>query len=242
MGLKDISDATLQALANAARAGQNLMREAFGLDVRPTGHWGSYTQSKFAALPVAQQEAVKKVVSAYGADIGAITKIAQETSANEKSSKLAQLPSSNSKQVFKDSVIPSVMRLAKDMGFLNPSLAVAQLAHESAVGAKVSGKFNYGGIKATLAEPGTMLATTEYNSAGTAIATTAKFKNYPNPDAFVMDYLRALIRKWPRTMTARTGEQWAAALVENPRMKYFTQAPALYASAINRLQGQLALA
>lgn len=240
MEVNNLSVQVVANLAKAARAAQTLMKEQFGVNVMATGHWGTYTQTAYAKLSTAQQNAVRTVVSAYNADLSTIVEIARQASVKTKAPAVVGRPSnSESQKVFNEQIVPAVLKSAKTMGFRSPSLAVAQLAHESAKGLKVSGSFNYGGIKATTGEPGSVLKTTEYVG-GVARSVMAKFKDYPNPAAFVDDYLRALIRKWPRTMSSKTGDEWAAALIANPKMMYYTASPAVYASAINRLEGQYA--
>lgn len=241
MKVENLSKAAVEQLANAARAGQTLMREAFGLDVRPTGHWGGYTQKLFATLSNVQQQQVTKVVSAYNADVSTIAEIARDASVRKAEvPKLGEQPvTGKGKAFFESTVIPTVVRVAKQMGFRNPTLAAAQLAHESNFGASLSGKFNYAGIKATAAEQATLQNTFEYEG-GRKISIKARFKDYASLEDFANDFLKALTRKWPLTLSATNGNEWANALVANPKMKYYTDSPARYASALNRWVGQIA--
>jgi len=208
----------LAGLRQTVAAAQGLIRGHFP-DLVVDGVWGPSTQSSYNLSPSDTQQSVVKLVESNGY-------------------KLIELINSTldpKQRVFREQVVPVLLSRAAAMGFANPKLAAAQLAHESTLGRSESGTFNYGGVKAAPGEPGTVRGTTEYVH-GTPVKTSAKFKDYASPGAFIDDYLNALIRKWPGTVTASTPQQWVNALVANPKMKYFTAPVSLYTRALQKLE------
>jgi hypothetical protein len=87
------------------------------------------------------------------------------------------MPGAIMDQRFTPDVIAAAQRTAKQYG-LFASICLAQWALESSYGTRVSGRFNFFGIKAVPGQSATLVATKEQNAQGVAHAERDAFANY----------------------------------------------------------------
>jgi flagellar rod assembly protein/muramidase FlgJ len=98
-----------------------------------------------------------------------------------------------SKEDFLKAMYPLAVKASKELGGVDPNALLTQWGFESGWGSKVSGKYNYFGIKADPSWKGDKkdVMTHEYIS-GEKVRIPQPFRSYSNPEEAVNDYVKFL--------------------------------------------------
>lgn len=141
------------------------------------GIWGRRTTASYVAAPPQVQNAAEGQLQLAGLTAEAVSSWVNN--------------GLNSKTIFQDEVVPAIIAGARHLG-MNASIILAQLKLESGNGARVSGRYNYAGIKARAGEPYTLVPTKEGDGHGGLYNTVQRFRDYSTPEQFVHDYLELI--------------------------------------------------
>jgi len=196
----------------AVKVSQTVLAESTGGQLIVDGRWGTYTQSVYEKSPPSVKERISRILGAYSTNPAALRAAYRAESIKDPSVKAAYLitrdiegaermqnridttsRSGDSREVFRNQVLPEVIKQAKARG-LNAQIIVAQLRLESANGSKVSGKFNYAGIKAVKGQESNSVMTHEFEG-GKLVRRREPFRSFANPSEFVTAYINLVTNR-----------------------------------------------
>lgn len=148
------------------------------LGVTADGIWGPKTQAAYQRASASVQAlATSKLVQA---DLSAPKIVAYQRGGGDAN-----------KEVFKQQVVPAVLRYAREAG-LNGQIMLAQMKHETGGGGRIPpGSNNWAGIKARAGEASVVAGTTEFIN-GKETKVKEPFKKYASADEFARDYVGRL--------------------------------------------------
>jgi len=185
---------------------QVILAESSGGKLIVDGRWGTYTQGVYDQSSPAIKQRIMTILSTYSTNPAALRAayraekitdpgvkaayiISRDLEGAERMQNRIDLSSGarSSVSVFKTQVIPEVIKQAQVLG-LNAQIIVAQLRLESANGSKVSGDFNYAGIKSFGSQDAKPVMTTEFEG-GKFVKRRESFRSFSSPAEFVTAYI-----------------------------------------------------
>jgi len=196
----------------AVKVSQTVLAESTGGQLIVDGRWGTYTQGVYDKSSPMIKERISNILGAYSTTPAALRAAFRAEKLKDPSVKAAYLinrdidgaermqnridttsSGGGNREVFRNQVLPEVIRQAKARG-LNAQIIVAQLRLESANGDKVSGKYNYAGIKALKGQNSSSVLTHEFES-GRLVKRREPFRSFATPGEFVTAYINLITNR-----------------------------------------------